>query len=262
MRRREQIMDDRAANGEPYFFIGLPACVVGDDVPLVAPRLQRRARLGTRARRRDRSRGVPGDAGGGPVARRGLHDRQRHHDARPRLPQGHGARSAPTGTARRTRPGSCRPGPFLVPAEFVDADDPHVVLELQRRRDAGCLHRATSLFDVPTLVAAASRPCPLLPGDILLTRQPGRQRPALEALPPGRRRHDRHDREPGHPGRALRGRARRARPSPQSPQRRPPHDPPHIIMSRSFRLMSRNPPLSDSCSGQVRTCCGRTGGEA
>ncbi|MFX9016088.1 fumarylacetoacetate hydrolase family protein, partial [Acinetobacter baumannii] len=23
--------------GEPYFFIGLPACVVGDDVPLVLP---------------------------------------------------------------------------------------------------------------------------------------------------------------------------------------------------------------------------------
>ena len=31
------MMDDRAANGEPYFFIGLPACVVGDDVPLVLP---------------------------------------------------------------------------------------------------------------------------------------------------------------------------------------------------------------------------------
>ena len=32
-----KLMDDRAANGEPYFFIGLPACVVGDDVPLVLP---------------------------------------------------------------------------------------------------------------------------------------------------------------------------------------------------------------------------------
>ena len=32
-----KMMDDRAANGEPYFFIGLPACVVGDDVPLVLP---------------------------------------------------------------------------------------------------------------------------------------------------------------------------------------------------------------------------------
>jgi 2-keto-4-pentenoate hydratase/2-oxohepta-3-ene-1,7-dioic acid hydratase in catechol pathway len=32
-----KLMDDRKANGEPYFFIGLPACVVGDDVPLVLP---------------------------------------------------------------------------------------------------------------------------------------------------------------------------------------------------------------------------------
>ena len=32
-----KMMDDRAANGEPYFFIGLPACVVGDDVPLALP---------------------------------------------------------------------------------------------------------------------------------------------------------------------------------------------------------------------------------
>src|SRR6478735_11506572 len=31
------LMDERAAHGEPYFFIGLPACVVGDDVPLALP---------------------------------------------------------------------------------------------------------------------------------------------------------------------------------------------------------------------------------
>ena len=54
-----KMMDDRAANGEPYFFIGLPACVVGDDVPLDAAGVQRRARLGARARDRDRPRGVP-----------------------------------------------------------------------------------------------------------------------------------------------------------------------------------------------------------
>ncbi len=28
-----RMMDERTATGEPYFFIGLPACVVGDDVP-------------------------------------------------------------------------------------------------------------------------------------------------------------------------------------------------------------------------------------
>ncbi len=32
-----EMMDERARSGEPYFFIGLAACVVGDDVPLVLP---------------------------------------------------------------------------------------------------------------------------------------------------------------------------------------------------------------------------------
>ena len=32
-----EMMDQRALNGEPYFFIGLPTCVVGDDVPLALP---------------------------------------------------------------------------------------------------------------------------------------------------------------------------------------------------------------------------------
>src|SRR5690606_10832333 len=32
-----RMMDGRRATGSPYFFIGLPACVVGDDVPLVLP---------------------------------------------------------------------------------------------------------------------------------------------------------------------------------------------------------------------------------
>ena len=84
-----KMMDDRAANGEPYFFIGLPACVVGDDVPLVLPgysevhdwELELAVVIG--ARRVPRlSRGCAGP-------RRRLHDRQRRHHARPRVPQGH-----------------------------------------------------------------------------------------------------------------------------------------------------------------------------
>ena len=76
-------------NGEPYFFIGLPACVVGDDVPLVLPaysevhdwELELAVVIGREAFRvSPRRRAGP---------RRRLHDRQRHHDARPRLPQGH-----------------------------------------------------------------------------------------------------------------------------------------------------------------------------
>ena len=51
-----EMMDRRAREGMPYFFIGLPAAVVGDDVDARAARLQRPARLGARARDRDRRR--------------------------------------------------------------------------------------------------------------------------------------------------------------------------------------------------------------
>ena len=48
------MMDRRAREGIPYFFIGLPSAVVGHDVDLVLPGVQRPARLGARARHRDR----------------------------------------------------------------------------------------------------------------------------------------------------------------------------------------------------------------
>ena len=35
--RAAKMMDERAAHGEPYFFIGLPTCVVGADEPLALP---------------------------------------------------------------------------------------------------------------------------------------------------------------------------------------------------------------------------------
>ena len=84
-----KMMDDRAANGEPYFFIGLPACVVGDDVPLVLPsysevhdwELELAVVIGREAFRvSPRGRARP---------RRRVHDRQRHHHPRPGVPQGH-----------------------------------------------------------------------------------------------------------------------------------------------------------------------------
>ena len=90
----------------------------------------------------------------------------------------------------RTRPASCRPGPFLVPAPFVDAADLSVRLELNGEvmQDAST---SDLLFDIPALIsariaddAAAARRPPA-------HRQPGRQRPALEAVPARRRRHDR-----------------------------------------------------------------------
>src|SRR5690606_23566261 len=35
--RAERAMDERAASGRAFIFIGLPQCVVGDDEPLVLP---------------------------------------------------------------------------------------------------------------------------------------------------------------------------------------------------------------------------------
>ena len=103
-----KMMDDRAANGEPYFFIGLPACVVGDDVPLVLPpysevhdwELELAVVIGREAFRVSREDALDHVAG--------YTIDQRHHHARPRVPQGH------EGDRHRLVPGEERAG---VPAD-------------------------------------------------------------------------------------------------------------------------------------------------
>ena len=165
-----KMMDDRAANGEPYFFIGLPACVVGDDVPLALPgysdvhdwELELAVVIGREAFRVSREEAASHVAGYTIVNDITTRDLVFRKDMKEIGTDWYRAKNAP---------GFLPTGPFLVPAEFVDASDLHVLLELngQPMQDAST---SDLLFDIPALVSGASQTMPLLPGDILLTGSP------------------------------------------------------------------------------------------
>ncbi|WP_432543763.1 fumarylacetoacetate hydrolase family protein [Kineococcus sp. SYSU DK002] len=165
-----RMMDARAADGEPYFFIGLPACVVGDDVPLVLPaysevhdwELELAVVIGREAfgvSREDAMAHVAGWTVVNDVTTRDLVFRK---DMKEIGTDWYRAKNAP---------GFLPTGPFLVPAHFADPADLGVRLDLngQTMQDAST---SDLLFDVPALVAGASRTMPLLPGDLLLTGSP------------------------------------------------------------------------------------------
>lgn len=165
-----KMMDDRAANGEPYFFIGLPACVVGGDVPLVLPsyseehdwELELAVVIGRKAFRVTRENALEHVAGYtmvNDVTTRDLVFREDMKDIGTDWYRGKNA------------PGFLPTGPFLVPAEFVDAGNAAVRLELNGEvmQDAST---TDLLFDIPALISAASQNMPLLPGDLLLTGSP------------------------------------------------------------------------------------------
>ncbi|MGP6176293.1 fumarylacetoacetate hydrolase family protein [Microbacterium sp. A196] len=164
------LMDDRAVNGEPYFFIGMPACVVGDDVPLVLPsysevhdwELELAVVIGReafRVTREDALEHVAGYTMVNDVTTRDLVFREDMKDIGTDWYRGKNA------------PGFLPTGPFLVPAEFVDAGNAAVRLELNGEvmQDAST---TDLLFDIPALISAASQTMPLLPGDLLLTGSP------------------------------------------------------------------------------------------
>ncbi|MEO9247081.1 fumarylacetoacetate hydrolase family protein [Citricoccus nitrophenolicus] len=165
-----RMMDERAATGEPYFFIGLPAAVVGDDVPLVLPsyseqhdwELELAVVVG-----REGFRITPGEAmdhvAGYTICNDiTTRDRVFRADSKGLGADWYRAKNAP---------GFLPTGPFLVPAGFVEPDDLALTLDLngERMQDA-----VTSdlLFDLPALISAASLNMPLLPGDLLLTGSP------------------------------------------------------------------------------------------
>ncbi|GAA5086464.1 fumarylacetoacetate hydrolase family protein [Microbacterium yannicii] len=165
-----KMMDDRAANGEPYFFIGLPACVVGDDVPLALPaysdvhdwELELAVVIGREAFRVSREDALDHVAGytiANDITTRDLVFRK---DMKEIGTDWYRAKNAP---------GFLPTGPFLVPARFVDGADLDVRLELNGEvmQDAST---SDLLFDIPALVSGASQTMPLLPGDILLTGSP------------------------------------------------------------------------------------------
>jgi 2,4-diketo-3-deoxy-L-fuconate hydrolase len=164
------IMDNRKRNGEPYFFIGLPAAVVGDDVPLVLPaysdvhdwELELAVVIGREAFRVSRDDALSHVAGYTIVNDITTRDLVFRKDMKEIGTDWYRAKNAP---------GFLPTGPLLVPAPFIDPSDLNVRLELngQVMQDAST---ADLLFDLPALISGASQTMPLLPGDLLLTGSP------------------------------------------------------------------------------------------
>lgn len=165
-----KMMDDRAANGEPYFFIGLPACVVGDDVPLVLParsdthdwELELAIVIGREAFRVSREHALDHVAGYTIVNDITTRDLVFRKDMKEIGTDWYRAKNAP---------GFLPTGPFLVPAPFVDGGDLGLRLELNGEvmQDG---RTSDLLFDIAALISGASQTMPLLPGDLLLTGSP------------------------------------------------------------------------------------------
>lgn len=165
-----KMMDDRQANGEPYFFIGLPACVVGDDVPLVLPaysqkhdwELELAVVIGKEAFKVSREEALEHVAGYTVVNDITTRDLVFRRDMKEIGTDWYRGKNAP---------GFLPTGPFLVPAQFVDP----AKLKLRLELNGDVMQDATTddlLFDIPALVSAASQNMPLLPGDLLLTGSP------------------------------------------------------------------------------------------
>ncbi len=165
-----KMMDDRAANGEPYFFIGLPTVVVGDDVPLVLPaysevhdwELELAVVIGKEAFRVTREQALDHVAGYTIVNDVTTRDLVFRKDMKEIGTDWFRAKNAP---------GFLPTGPFLVPAQFIDGGDVTVRLELndEVKQDGST---SDLLFDIPALISSASQTTPLLPGDLLLTGSP------------------------------------------------------------------------------------------
>ncbi|VXC10193.1 fumarylacetoacetate hydrolase family protein [Citricoccus sp. K5] len=165
-----RMMDERAATGEPYFFIGLPAAVVGDDVPLVLPsyseqhdwELELAVVIGMEGFRISAEKAMDHVAGYTICNDITTRDRVFREDSK-----GIGA----DWYRSKNAPGFLPTGPFLVPAGFVEPHDLGITLDLngERMQDATT---SDLLFGLPALVSAASLNMPLLPGDLLLTGSP------------------------------------------------------------------------------------------
>lgn len=168
--RAERIMDARAASGRPFLFLGLPACVVGIDAPLVLPGYSRmhdwEAELavvvGAPAFR------IPPEQAMAHVAGYTIANDITTRDLV--FPPDVGDIGADWFRAKNA-PGFLPTGPFLVPAPFVDPSDLGVRLDLngERMQDAST---AELVFGIPALLSAASQTAPLLPGDLVLTGSP------------------------------------------------------------------------------------------
>ncbi|MCU1482969.1 MAG: fumarylacetoacetate hydrolase protein [Subtercola sp.] len=165
------MMDERARTGTPYFFVGAPESVVGDEDPLVLPgysqkhdwELELAVVIGRRAFRATRETAMEHVGGytiSNDITTRDLVFLKEMTEL---------------GTdwyRSKNAPGFLPTGPLLVPP-FAAPDPSDMRLELRLNgelmQDAS---PADLLFDIPALIVAASATSPLLPGDLLLTGSP------------------------------------------------------------------------------------------
>ena len=167
----EALMDERAHTGSPFFFSGLPAAICGPDddvlLPPEAAQVDWEAELavviGTKARRVPRERAL--DYVAGYTVCNDISARDLQFPAEHRPLGGDWIRA-------KNRPTFLPTGPFLVPADQVgDHRDLEITFELNGERLQQDTPR-NMLFDLRTLIAAASAATTLLPGDLILTGSP------------------------------------------------------------------------------------------
>lgn len=165
------LMDRRAADGTPYFFLGLPTVIGGPFDDVVLPdysenndwELELAAVIGRRAFRVGRDEALDHVAGYTIVNDLTTRDLVFRRD----MPE--------IGTdwfRAKNAPGFLPTGPYLVPKEFAgNPADLRVTLTLngETMQDEST---QDMIFDVAALVSAASRTVPLLPGDLVLTGSP------------------------------------------------------------------------------------------
>ena len=200
------MMDKRAGQGTPYFFIGLPTAIASatDDLTLPAYskshdwELELAAVIGRTA-----FRVTPEEALDYVFGYTMVNDiTTREYVFRKDMPA-----IGSDWYRAKNAPGFLPTGPLLVPAKFFgDPQDVQVTLKLNGKamqdestagHDLRC--RQAGQRGLPDHAAAPGRPG--------AHRKPRRQRPALGTAAPGRRRHGGHHYGPGHPAHPLQGRS-------------------------------------------------------
>lgn len=168
----ERFMDERVRVGTPFFFVGLPSAVCGPDDDVLLPpessqvdwEAELAVVIGRPAHRVSRDQAMDHVAGYTVCNDVSARDLQRSPE--------HGPVLGIDWLRAKNRPTFLPTGPFLVPAHLVpDYRALRITFDLNGERKQDDV-AANLLFDVPSLVAAASSAARLLPGDLVLTGSP------------------------------------------------------------------------------------------